>query len=171
MTVLGLEGCGLLVATPLLGVVPEARTLVVLPVLLLAVLCVGALATVVYVLPSVALGHWLGKRRDGERRWWWLVPAAGVVLVPVVGLPLLLMSFYGSAPVLDARQDMLDWSLYAAVLYGVSLPAALAAHTAVLRADAGRPSASVRRILAYGSLVLVIEWVVVLDADRCQPTG
>ncbi|MGW7196683.1 hypothetical protein [Streptomyces chryseus] len=162
MTVLWVEGCGLLVAMPLLGVVPEARTLFVLPVLLLVVFCVGALVTALYVLPSVAFGHWLGKRRGGERRWWWLVPAAGVVLVPVVGLPLLLVSCYGSAPVLDSRQDMLDWSLYAAVLYGVSLPAALAAHAAVLRADAGRSSASVLRILGYGSLVLVIEWAVVL---------
>ncbi|MFD5098771.1 hypothetical protein [Streptomyces albidochromogenes] len=162
--VLWFEGCGLLMARPLLGAVPEAGTLVVLPLLLPVVFCLGTLVTATYVLPSVALGHLLGNRWAGGRRWWLLVPAAGVMLVPVVGLPLLLVACHGSASVFASRQNMLDWSLYAAVLYGVCLPAALTAHVTVLRTDAGRPGVSVGRIVAYGSLALVVECGVVVAA-------
>ncbi|MFJ1545797.1 hypothetical protein [Streptomyces sp. NPDC088246] len=163
MAVLWVEGFGLLLAMPLFGVVPEARSVFVLPLVLLALLFIGSLVSAAYVLPSVALGHWMGERWGSGRRWWWVVTAAVLVLVPVVGLPLV-VAFYGRGPVFSSWQDILDWLLYASALYCISIPAVLAAHRTVLREDAGHPVRSVGQILGYGSLVLLVELAGVLMA-------
>ncbi|MEV6161955.1 hypothetical protein AB0L71_08515 [Streptomyces sp. NPDC052052] len=161
MAVLWLEGCGLLVATPLFGVVPDVRSVILLPFVLPALLFVGSLLSAAYVLPSVALGHWLGVCRGDGRRWWWVVLAALLVLVPVMGLPLI-----GALCVRGAEfrpwQDISAWLLCASALYFVGVPAALAAHRTVVLEDAGRPARSVGPILGYGVLVLLVEWVGVL---------
>ncbi|MGW1652706.1 hypothetical protein [Streptomyces atratus] len=161
MAVLWVEGFGLLLAMPLFGVVPEARSVVLLPLVLLALLFIGSLVSATYVLPSVALGHWLGERWGSGRRWWWVVTAAVLVLVPIVGLPLV-VAFCVRGPAFSSWQDILDGLLYASALYCISIPAALAAHSTVLRANAGRPVRSVGKILGYGSLVLLVELAGVL---------
>ncbi|MET8831339.1 hypothetical protein ABZX40_39965 [Streptomyces sp. NPDC004610] len=162
MAVLWVEGCALLVAMPLFGVVPEARSVFVLPLVLLVLLFLGALVAATYVLPSVALGHWLGGRRGSGRRWWWVMTGAALGLVPAIGLALLVVAFSGESPVFSSWQDIRDWLLYAAALYSISVPAALAAHRTVLHADAGHPVRSAGHIIGYGALLLLTELVVVL---------
>lgn len=162
VAVLCVEGLGLLLAMPLFGVVPEARTVLVLPLVLPALVLVSSVVTAVCVLPSVVLGHWLGRRGENGERWWWVAAAAGPGVLPAVGLSLAAVAVYGQGGVLGSRQDALGRLLYAAVLYAVSVPAALAAHATILRADAGRPVRPVGRVLGYGALVLVTELVGVL---------
>ncbi|MGQ4355842.1 hypothetical protein [Streptomyces drozdowiczii] len=162
MAVLWVEGIGLLLAMPLLGAVPEARSLFVLPLVVLALLFIGSLISAAFVLPSVALGHWLGGRQGSGRRWWWVVTAALLVLVVVGILSLLAVASYERGPAFSSWQDILDWLLYASAFYCISIPAVLAAHGAVVRADSGHRVWSVGRILGYGSLVLLVESVGVL---------
>ncbi|MGW0551349.1 hypothetical protein [Streptomyces altiplanensis] len=162
MAVLWIEGCGLLLAMPLFGVVPEARTVFVLPVILPALLFAGSLITAACVLPSVALGHWLEKRWGSGRRWWWVAAATMLVALSAVGLSLLVVALYGQGAALGSWREAFGWLGYVAVLFCASLPATLAAHMTVLRADAGRPIRPVGQILGYGSLALLTESVGVL---------
>ncbi|MFI7405139.1 hypothetical protein ACIBW9_32455 [Streptomyces sp. NPDC049541] len=162
MAVLWVEGFCLLLAMPLFGAVPEARSLFVLPLVVLALLFIGSLMSAAFVLPSVAVGHWLGERRGSGKRWWWVVTAAVLVLVLVGGLLLLVVACYERGPVFSSWQAILDWLLYALASYCISIPAVLAAHRAVVRADAGHRVWSVGQILGYGSLVLLVESVGVL---------
>ncbi|MFH8471561.1 hypothetical protein [Streptomyces sp. NPDC018000] len=90
-----------------------------------------------------------------------MATAGSLVLAPVVGT-LLIVAFYGRGPAYISWQDILDWLLYASALYCISMPAALAAHITVLRADAGHPVRSVGQILGYGSLLLLVELAGVL---------
>ncbi|MEV7166496.1 hypothetical protein ACIQ9K_35350 [Streptomyces microflavus] len=162
MAVLWVEGIGLLLAMPLFGAVPEARSLFVLPLVVLALLFIGSLISAAFVLPSVALGHWLGERQGSGRRWWWVATAALLVLVLVGSLSLLAVASYERGPAFSSWEDILDWLLYASAFYCISIPAVLAAHRAVVRADAGHRVWSVSQILGYGSLVLLVESVGVL---------
>ncbi|MPY55031.1 hypothetical protein [Streptomyces acidicola] len=161
MAVLWVEGFGLILAMPLFGVVPEARSVFVLPMVMLALLFISSLISAAFVLPSVTLGHWLGERWGGGRRWWWVLTAAVLVLV-LVGILSLVVASYEQGSVFSSWQDILDWSLYASTVYCISIPAVLAAHRAVLRADAGHRVWSVGQILGYGSLLLLVEAVGVL---------
>ncbi|MFF2025548.1 hypothetical protein ACFVW2_27575 [Streptomyces sp. NPDC058171] len=160
MAVLCVEGLGLLLALPLFGVTPGARSVFVLPLLVMALLFSSALVSAAFVLPSVALGHWLGARRGSGPRWWWPMTAAALLLVGG-SLPLAAAA-YGRGPGVGSWRDALDWLLYASAFYVICTPAALAAHGAVVRTDAGRRVWSVGQVLGYGSLVLLVESVVVL---------
>ncbi|MFJ3091230.1 hypothetical protein [Streptomyces sp. NPDC086838] len=162
MAVLWVEGFGLLLAMPLSGVVPEARSVIVLPLAVLALLFIASLISAAFVLPSVALGHWLGERRGSGRRWWWVATAAVLILVLVGSLSLLVAASYRRGPVLSSWQDILDWLLYASAFCCISMPAVLAAHRTVVRADTGHRVWSVGQILGYGSLALLVESVGIL---------
>ncbi len=160
MTVLCAESPARLPAAPLLGIVPDARAVFLLPLVLPALVLASAVVTVALVLPSVALGHWLGLRRGSGRRWWVAV-ATAAVLLPAAGLPWAAAAVYG-------RGGLPGLLLFATVLYALSLPAALAAHTTVLRADAGRPVRSTGWFLGYGavaSAVVLVGASVVLAAS------
>jgi hypothetical protein len=91
-----------------------------------------------------------------------VVTAALLLLVLVGSLSLLVLASYEREPVFSSWQDILNWLLYASAFYCISIPAVLAAHRAVVRADAGHRVWSVGQILGYGSLVLLVESVGVL---------
>ncbi|MGW7053204.1 hypothetical protein [Streptomyces sp. NPDC054887] len=167
MAVLWLEGVALLIAAPLLGAVPQAGTGGVLPVLLPVVLAAlvpcAALLTVSHVLPAVALGHGWARRRGSARRGWRVAAVAVPALLLPVGVPLLVVVLYAPGDAPGSWPEARDWLTYAAVVYGVSLAASLAAHRSVLRADAGgRSPWPVGRVLSYGSLALCVEFAAVL---------
>ncbi|MFH8491198.1 hypothetical protein [Streptomyces longisporoflavus] len=162
MAVLWVEGFGLILPLPLFGVIPEATSVFVLPVVALMLFFVAALVSAFFVLPSVALGHWLAERRGSGRRGWWLVGAALLVLVFVGSLSLFVVASCEGGPVLGSWRDSLDWLLYASVFYCISIPAVLAAHNVVVRADAGYRVWSARQVLGYGSVALLVESLAVL---------
>lgn len=115
----------------------------------------SALLTAAYILPTVALGHWLGRLTGHGRRWWWAAAGATLGLLPAVGLPTMLrMSQSG---IHEWRQLAMEGLLFAGVLWVVSVPAAFAVHMTVLREHAGRPVRPVGGILLWGTLGLSVE--------------
>ncbi|MFJ8864250.1 hypothetical protein ACIRD6_00575 [Streptomyces sp. NPDC102473] len=132
-------------------------TLVVgLPVLLSA----SALLTAAYVLPTVALGHWLGRLAGHGRKWWWVTVSTALGLLPAVGLPT--MARMSQSGIHEWRQLVMDGLLCAGVLWAASAPASLAVHMTVLREDAGRPVRPVGDILLWGTLGLSVELTALL---------
>ncbi|MGW6055338.1 hypothetical protein [Streptomyces sp. NPDC055189] len=162
MAVLWVEGIGLILARPLFGAIPDARAVISLPFVVLVLFFVAALLSAVFVLPSVALGHWVAERRGSGRRWCWVMAAALLVLVLIVGLLLLAVAFNGGGPGFSSWQDIFDWLLYASAVYCICMPAVLAAHSTVVRADAGRRVWSAGQVLGYGVVVLLVESLGVL---------
>ncbi|MEV6260662.1 hypothetical protein AB0M42_07850 [Streptomyces sp. NPDC051784] len=115
----------------------------------------SALLTVAYVLPTVALGHWLGSRAGHGKTWWWVTIGTALGLLPAVALPTMVrMSRSGMH---TWWQLAMDGLLFAGVLWVAATPAALAVHVAVVREDGGRPVRPVVDILLWGSLGLLIE--------------
>ncbi|MFD3437048.1 hypothetical protein ACFWU3_06030 [Streptomyces sp. NPDC058685] len=144
-------------AGPPAGIALHPLTPVVgLPVLL----AVSALLTAAYVLPTVALGHWFGRRAGHGRRWWWVAVGTAVGLLPAVGLPT--MARMSQSGIHEWRQLAMDGLLFAGVLWAASAPASLAVHMAVLREDEGRPVRPVGDILLWGTLGLSIEFTALL---------
>lgn len=127
-------------------------TLVVGPPVLLAV---SALLTAVYVLPTVALGHRLGRLSGHGRRWWWVVAGTALPPLPVIGLPVAALMLRNGTH--EWRQLAMAGSLTAGALWAASVPACLAVHMAVLREDEGRPVRPVGDILIWGTLGLSVE--------------
>ncbi|MGR8009253.1 hypothetical protein [Streptomyces hypolithicus] len=162
MAVLWVEGWALVVSRPFVsGATPRLWELLWLlpiatPFLALAV----SLVTALHVLPSLALGHWLGKRWGDGKRWWWVAAGVAVGLVPATGLPMLAWYGLGDGPFSQA--DAVGWPASAGVLFGSALPAALAAHATVLREEAGRPVRPVARIIAWGALAVSTTFVIAL---------
>ncbi|MFJ8863779.1 hypothetical protein ACIRD8_35895 [Streptomyces sp. NPDC102451] len=127
-----------------------------LPVLLAA----SALLTAAYVLPTVALGHWLGRRTGHGRRWRWVAVSTALGLLPVVGL--LTMARMSLSGIHEWRQLAMDGLQCAGVLWTASAPASFAVHMTVLREDAGRPVQPVGDVLLWGTLGLSIELTALL---------
>lgn len=139
------------------GVALLPLTLVVgLPVLLGS----SALLTGAYILPTVALGHWFGRRAGHGRRWWWVAASTALGLLPAVGLPT--MARMSQSGVHEWRQLAMDGLLFAGVLWAASAPASFAVHMTVLREDAGCPVRPVGDILLWGGLGLSIELTTLL---------
>ncbi|MFG3280507.1 hypothetical protein [Streptomyces sp. NPDC048111] len=115
---------------------------------------VSALLTAAYVLPAVALGHWLAGRpgRAGGRRW--VVVGSVLGLLPVVGLPTAVCMLRSGTRAWP--QLALDGGLLAGCLWLLGAPALCAVHLTVRREDAGRPVRPVGRILGWGILALTL---------------
>ncbi|UUU33114.1 hypothetical protein JIX56_26390 [Streptomyces sp. CA-210063] len=155
MAVLGVEGALVCAALFLsaLDADPGPRTapggsfgaLLLSPLLLLLILFAAAVLTVGYVLPAVLLAHWTARQLTGRTAWWWIPPACTLWVLPATVVP--------------------AWHLAGLALYAAVLPATLAAHHTVVRADAGRPVQPCAAILTWGTLgvlcVLVVGGVVV----------
>lgn len=115
----------------------------------------SALLTAVYVLPTVALGHWLGRLAGHGRRWWWVTAGTTVGLLPILGLATVARILQsGTHEWLQLSKESV---LFAGALWAASVPASLAVHATVLREDAGRPVRPVGDILLWGTLALSIE--------------
>ncbi|MFF4249393.1 hypothetical protein ACFYY2_33745 [Streptomyces sp. NPDC001822] len=132
-------------------------TLMIGPPVLLAT---SALLTVAYILPTVALGHWLGSRAGHGKTWWWVAISSAAGLLPAVVLAAMVrMSQSG---IHAWWHFAVDGFLFAGVLWVASAPAALAVHVTVLREDRGRPVRPAGDILLWGALGLSIELTVLL---------
>ncbi|MEU6673806.1 hypothetical protein [Streptomyces sp. NPDC046925] len=147
---------------PLFGVIPEARSVLLLPLVALGLLFAASLVSAAFVLPSVALGHWMAQRRGSGRRGWWVLASALLVSVLVVSLSLLVVASRGEGPVFSSWRGSLVWLLYASVFCCVSMPAVLAAHRVVVRAEAGYRVWSAGQVLGYGAVLLLVELMGVL---------
>ncbi|MDI3418364.1 hypothetical protein [Streptomyces luteolus] len=123
----------------------------------------SALLTAAYVLPTLALGHWLARRTGhgelgGRRPWRWVVAGTTLGLLPTAVLPTLARPLIAGGP--DSRQVIGEGLVFAAALWATSTPAALAAHTTLRREAAERPIRPVGAILLGGVLVLSVELTV-----------
>lgn len=126
-------------------------SLVGLPVLLGA----SALLTAVYVLPTVALGHWFGRLAGHGRRWWWVTATTTLGLLPAAALIAVVGALQGGSR--EWRHLTLYGLLSACALGAASAPASVAVHMTMLREDAGRPVRPVGDILLWGTLALSVE--------------
>lgn len=123
----------------------------------------SALLTAVYILPTVALGHWLGRLAGHGRKWWYALAGTAVGLLPVVGLPA--VARMSQSGIHEWGRLAADGLLVAAALWLASAPASIAVHVTVLREEAGRPVRPVGGILLWGTLGLTVEgtaWVMCL---------
>ncbi|WP_285565476.1 hypothetical protein [Streptomyces sp. RTGN2] len=123
----------------------------------------SALLTAVYILPTVALGHWLGRLAGHGRKWWYALAGTAVGLLPVVGLHA--VARMSQSGIHGWGRLAADGLLAAAALWVASAPASIAVHVTVLREEAGRPVRPVGGILLWGTLGLTVEgtaWVMCL---------
>lgn len=114
----------------------------------------SALLTAVYVLPTVALGHWFGRLAGHGRRWWW-VAATTLGLLPAAALITIAHILVSGCHAW--QQHTLDGLLLACAIGATSTPASVAVHMTMLREDAGSPVRPVGDILLWGSLALSAE--------------
>ena len=143
MAVLGVEGallCAVLFLVALgtrSGPVPGTPfgALLISPLILLLILFAATVVTVAYVLPAVLLAHWTARQLTGRTAWWWIPPACTLWVLPTTVVP--------------------SWQLTGLALYAAVLPPAVAAHYAVVRADAGRPVQPCAAILTWGGLAVM----------------
>ncbi|TXS42411.1 hypothetical protein [Streptomyces sp. OR43] len=112
----------------------------------------SALLTAVYVLPTVALGHWFGRLAGQGRRWWWVAATTALGLLPAAALTVMVRVLRSGSPAW--QQLALEVLLFAGAVGAVSMPASVAVHLTMLREDAGRPVRPVGGILLWGALAL-----------------
>jgi hypothetical protein len=115
----------------------------------------SAILTAVYVLPAVALGHWLGRLAGHGRRWWWVAATTTLGMLPAATL--ITMIRVGQSGSHEWQQLAVDAMLFAGAVGAASAPAAVAVHLTMLREDAGSPVRPVGAILLWGTLALSAE--------------
>ncbi|MGY0024753.1 hypothetical protein ACVHNB_38025 [Streptomyces sp. YJ-C3] len=112
----------------------------------------------VYVLPSLLLARWAGRRLTGRTSWPWAVLGTALWLVPALGPWILLRILAGPQDTADMPVDAEDWftpdtwAPSALLLFVIMLPPALLGHLALRRAEAGRPVALFGKTLGVGVL-------------------
>lgn len=125
-----------------------------------ALLGASALLTAVYVLPTVALGHWFGRLAGQGRRWWWVAASTALGMLPAAALTVMVRVLQSGS--LAWQQLALDGRLFAGAVGAASTPASVAVHMTMLREDAGSPVRPVGGILLWGTLALSAEVTVCL---------
>jgi hypothetical protein len=136
------------------GPVPHLlEGLVLAPVLSLAAVALS----LVYVLPSVLLAHWAGRRVTGRTDWWWVPAATTVWLLPALGTPALIqqLSRLKADPYPDPDYWFTAgyWLPWAAALFALTTPAALLAHA---WADDDHPARPCGKVLGFGVPLMVL---------------
>lgn len=137
------------------GPSPGVGVLLTLVAGLPALLGASALLTAVYVLPTVALGHWFGRLAGHGRRWWWVAATTTLGLLPAAALITIAHILVSGSHAW--QQHTLDGLLLAGTLGAASTPASVAVHMTMLREDTGSPVRPVGDILLWGSLALSAE--------------